>query len=178
MLDNSGKLIRWNSKTEKLFGLTQQELSGRSALDIYEPDRPDIEQKIEETFRTGHSVSEIRLETKEGLRSYSLTGEVVNTPKGRGIIGIGLDVTERKKAELRLRRERDFSEKLLDTAPVIVLILDPKGHIVRYNRYMEQLCGYPLESVRGREWFSLFLPEATRDKTRSSFLEALSDIDV
>lgn len=178
LLDDKGKLIRWNSKIEKLFGMTPQQLSDRSALEfISEPDRPGIAQKIVETFKMGHSVTETRLDTKEGIRNYMLTSRRIKTPKGRGIIGIGLDITERREAELQLQQERDFSNRLIDTAPVIVLLLDPKGNIVRYNRYMEELCGYPLKEVQGKEWFSLFLPDAIRDKTRAVFLEAINDID-
>jgi PAS domain S-box-containing protein len=178
LLDNNGKLIRWNKKIEILFGMTPEQLQHRDVLSfIHAPDRPDIARKIEETFKTGHSVTEMQLETKEGIRYYRLTSKRIKTPEGRGIIGIGFDMTKRREAELQLQRERDFSNRLIDTAPVIVLMLDPKGYIIRYNRYMEQLCGYPLEMVQGKEWFSLFLPEATRDKTRAIFLEAINDTD-
>lgn len=178
LLDKSGNLIRWNKNVEMLFGLTPEQLSGLSALEfIHAEDRSDIAHKIEETFKTGERVTETRLLTKEGIRYYMLTSKRIKMPNGMGLIGIGLDITGRREAELQLQRERDFSDRLIDTAPVIVLILDPKGHIVRYNRYMEQLCGYPLEMVQGREWFSLFLPEATRDQTREIFLEAIGDID-
>ena len=178
LLDDQGKLARWNKKIEKLFGMPSERLKGRDALKfIYGPDRPEIGRKIQETFRGSNDVTEARVLTKQGVRYYMLTSNRIRTPEGRGIIGIGVDITERREAELQLQRERDFSDKLIDAAPAIILILDPKGHIVRYNRYMEQLCGYALEEVRGKEWFSLFLPEANRERTREIFLEAIHDMD-
>ncbi|WP_304546446.1 PAS domain S-box protein [Sulfurimonas microaerophilic] len=178
LLDSEGKLERWNEKMETLFGMTPEELKHRDALlFIYEEDRFEIAEKIEETLTVGHSIVETRLITKDGIRYYKFTSKRITTPKGTGIIGIGFDMTKRKKMELQLQRERDFSNKLIDTAPVIVLLLDQTGHIVKYNRYTEELSGYPLEEVQGKEWFSLFLPEATREKTKEVFLEAINDLD-
>src|SRR5262249_11351939 len=45
----------------------------------------------------------------------------------KGAVVIFRDVTERKRSEEALRRERDFAEDLIDTAQAIVLVLDPDG---------------------------------------------------
>lgn len=178
LVNSKAQLQRWNQKMETLFGLTSKELTGRDAISlIYEPDRPEIIRKIEEIFAEGHSVAEVRIMAKNEIRYYKLTGKRITTPQGEGIIGIGFDITQRKEMELRLQQERDFSDKLIDTAPVVILILDPKGYIVRYNSYMEQLSGYSLEEVEGKDWFSLFLPKQAREKTKKIFLEAIGDID-
>ena len=83
---------------------------------------------------------------------------------------------ELKRSEDALRRERDFAEGLIETAQTIVLVLDTEGRILRFNPYMEELSGYALEEVRGRDWFSLFLPERDRESIRSLFLKAIGDI--
>ena len=81
-------------------------------------------------------------------------------------------IAERVKAEKELRRERDFAESLIETAPAIVLALDAKGGIVRINPYMEEISGYRLEDVKGKDWFSTFLPRRNRDRMRGAFLGA------
>jgi len=68
---------------------------------------------------------------------------------------------------------RDFAERLLETLPVIVLVLDTEAKIVRFNRYMEQVCGYTLEEMRGKDWFETFLPAKERDHIRRVFDDAL-----
>ncbi|MFT7859989.1 MAG: PAS domain S-box protein [Sulfurimonas sp.] len=178
LINDKAKLERWNKELENVFDLTPEELQDRDALAfIHTADRSKITQAIEETFKVGYSTVEARLMTKSGSRYYKLTSKVITTPKGKGIIGIGLDMTERKEAEMQVQKERDFSDKLFETAPVIILILDPKGKIVRYNRYMEQLCGYPLKEMKGQEWFAHFLPKETQEKTKEVFLEAINDMD-
>lgn len=69
--------------------------------------------------------------------------------------------------------ERDFTESLVATAPVIVLMLDTRGRIVRINPYMEALSGYRQDEVMGKDWFSLFLPKAEQARIRALFEAAL-----
>jgi PAS domain S-box-containing protein len=75
-------------------------------------------------------------------------------------------------------RERDFAESLFETAHAIVLILDPQGRIVRFNSFMQELSGYSLEEVRGKDWFETFLPERDRARIHEVFRSAAADIAV
>lgn len=84
-------------------------------------------------------------------------------------------IAERVKAEKELRRERDFAESLIETAPAIVLALDAEGRIVRINPYMEEISGYRLEDVKGTDWFRTFLPQRNRDRMRAAFLGAAGE---
>ena len=81
-----------------------------------------------------------------------------------------------KQSEEALRRERDFAESLIETAQAIVLVLDTEGRIVRINPYMEEISGYSMEEVQGKDWFTTFLPERDHSRIREMFLKAVSDI--
>ena len=75
-----------------------------------------------------------------------------------------------------LRKEKDFAESLIQTAQAIVLVLDTTGYIVSINPYMEEISGYRLEEVQGKDWFSTFLPERDRNSIRELFLKAIGNI--
>jgi len=81
--------------------------------------------------------------------------------------------TELREAEEALRRQQHFADSLLETAPAIVLVLDPEGRIVRFNRYMEQVSGYSLDEVRGQDWFSTFLAPKDDAEIRQVFDDTL-----
>ena len=83
------------------------------------------------------------------------------------------DITERKRLEEALLKERDFTESIIRTAQAIILILDPNGHIVYINPYMEKISGYTLEMVKGKDWFEMFLPAHTQEKVLSLFKNAI-----
>lgn len=67
------------------------------------------------------------------------------------------DVSERVRTGLALQRERDFSAAVLNTAGALVLVLDPQGRIVRFNRACEKLTGYTFDEVEGKPFWDLFL---------------------
>lgn len=85
------------------------------------------------------------------------------------------EIERRKQLEADLRAERDLADKLIDTARVVILLLDAEGRIQRFNRYMEELSGFRLTEVKGKSWFSMFLPEAEAAKIRHVFLDTLEN---
>jgi len=93
-----------------------------------------------------------------------------------GSVHVIRDITDLKQTEEALRRERDFANSIIQTAQTIVLVLDTKGNIVSINQYMEDISGYPLKEVQGKDWFSTFLPERDRNRMRKLFLNAIADI--
>ncbi|MBM4164470.1 MAG: PAS domain S-box protein [Lentisphaerae bacterium] len=80
------------------------------------------------------------------------------------------------RAEGSLKEQLDFSESLIETAQVLILVLDTRGRIVRFNPYMEKLVGYDLNEVKGMDWFETFLsPEISRT-IKPFFQQAIDNI--
>lgn len=75
-------------------------------------------------------------------------------------------------------QKKDFAVNIIETAKVIILVLDSKGFILYFNPFMEELTGYSLEDMKGKEWFSAFLPEKDREDIKKIFLIAIEDMDV
>ncbi|WP_375745990.1 ATP-binding protein [Corallococcus interemptor] len=67
-------------------------------------------------------------------------------------------------SERALQHERDFSSAVLDTARALVIVLDPQGRIVRFNRACQEVTGYSFEELRGARFWTRLLPpdEAAR----------------
>lgn len=80
------------------------------------------------------------------------------------------------EAEQKLKQEQEYTETIISTAQAIMLVLDPTGKIVSFNPYMEELSGYKLAEVKGKDWFKIFLPERDYDRIRNLFKEAIGDI--
>ncbi|MGA2378713.1 MAG: PAS domain S-box protein [Spirochaetia bacterium] len=76
-----------------------------------------------------------------------------------GVIGIGIDVTERRRVEADLRRAKEFAENLINTANVIVLGLDLEGRVTLFNRAAEMITGYSREELVNRSWFETVVPK-------------------
>jgi two-component system, chemotaxis family, CheB/CheR fusion protein len=91
-----------------------------------------------------------------------------------GVVIALVDVTQRIADREALRRGHELNENIINTAHHIVLLLDAEGRILRFNRFMEQLTGWTLAEVQGRDWFKTFLPERDRQRIREVFQAALS----
>jgi PAS domain S-box-containing protein len=83
------------------------------------------------------------------------------------IHGVGVDITDLKRAEAALQEERNVASAILDTVGALVIVLDPEGRIVRFNRASEQVSGYAFEDVRGRWLWDLFLLPEERLRFRA-----------
>jgi hypothetical protein len=71
--------------------------------------------------------------------------------------------------EAMVRQERDFADSLMETAQVMVLVLDRQGRINRLNPAGERFTGYALAQVRGRPFWEVFpAPEAV-DTMKEAF---------
>jgi diguanylate cyclase (GGDEF)-like protein/PAS domain S-box-containing protein len=86
------------------------------------------------------------------------------------------DIDKRRQAENALREERDFADTLIDTAQVIILVLNVEGKIVRFNPYMEELSGFSLAEVQGQDWFRTFLPVEDHSKISALCQKLVTDI--
>jgi PAS domain S-box-containing protein len=82
------------------------------------------------------------------------------------IHGIAFDITELKRTEEALQEERNVVSAILHTVGALVVVLDPQGRIVRFNRACEEVSGYSFEEARGKFFWDLCLvpEEAERFK--------------
>ena len=62
-----------------------------------------------------------------------------------------------RRSPARGLAERDLSAAVLDTVGALVVVLDRKGRIVRFNRACERTTGWSFEEVAGKPLFDLLL---------------------
>ncbi len=121
-------------------------------------------------YRHRHKSGEYRWQNSRGKRVLDKNGKPIK------MVGCITDITERKKAEELLQSERNFANNLVETAQTIILLLDTAGRIIRFNPYFERLSGYRLNEVKGKSWFTTFLPPRDRNKTKAIFKKAVGNI--
>ena len=89
---------------------------------------------------------------------------------------VWLALEQRNRAVAELKNERNFAEGLIKTTQAIILLLDEEGRIEHFNPYMEQISGYRLDEVKGKDWFTTFLPERDQKRIKELFCKARSGI--
>jgi PAS domain S-box-containing protein len=161
-------ITTWNRGAERLYGYTREEAVGQSLLVLIPPDRPDEESVIIDRILAGEKIDHFETvrQAKGGRRiDVSLTVSPVRDVAGR-IVGISKsarDISERKKAEHRLRESEQRLQDLLAAIPAAIYTTDAKGRITYYNQAAVELAGRT-PVIGTDEWcvtWKLYWPDGT-----------------
>jgi len=91
-------------------------------------------------------------------------------PKRCGPLGMIVfrDVAERARVLRELRKERDFSNRMLDISGALVLQVSRAGEILLFNRQCEEVTGIAAGDASGKKMWDLLIEEPARDLHRDA----------
>ncbi len=81
----------------------------------------------------------------------------------------------RRRAQTTLKRESVFTQAVLDIAGAIIVVLDPEGRIVRFNKEAETVTGWTSDEVHGQRVWDVFIPEAKRADVKRVFAQLITE---
>lgn len=127
LLDEHARLIRWNENVGTVTGYSTEELSRMSPLEFFgEDERQLITEKLEEVFTKGQSIAEAKLISKDGKETpYFFRGERILLDDKKYLIGMGIDITERKRAEEALEKA---TEELIRSKADLIQLTNVASH--------------------------------------------------
>lgn len=99
LLDEQGNCIRWNKQAERLTGYSAKEIGNRNIFDLHVN-----KERMLEMFRNvphaGHAEFETELRMKDGTQiPFYCTAAYVSIDGRRYLVEVGIDLTERRRAE-------------------------------------------------------------------------------
>lgn len=80
-----------------------------------------------------------------------------------------VDVTRRVRAEQELARRDVMSEAVLQAANALLLVMDHRGNILRFNKACERLTGWSQQEMIGRPVWERLIPAEQQDAVREVF---------
>jgi PAS domain S-box-containing protein len=180
--DLAGNITFINRAGLKEFGYTKEQVEGGMTLYDFVP--PDKHEEIRESVAQAvidepSEWIEVPALRRDGSTFPASVRASVIVREGvpAGIRGIALNVTEQKRLEGALTRERDQAQLYLDTAEVIMMALTREGRITLLNRKGCEVLDVTPEQAVGVDWFEVFLPEDARTETRGIFESIIAEED-
>jgi PAS domain S-box-containing protein len=146
--DKNGIVLDVNTSFVRLFGYSKEEVRGISGSNLIDPDHL-IKSPIRlDLLQAGHAVSrERKIRHKNGtLIDIEINSKML--PDGR-ILGIGRDITERKKVEKELSEAEKKFRDLVEKSLVGVYIVQD-GKFVYVNPKAAEIYGYTQEELIGK----------------------------
>ena len=106
MFDETGKYVWWNKNLEDTIEYSSDEIPHIHPADLFGgPDKERIKQAIAKAFRDGKAAMEAELVSKSGWKTpYYFTGVKVERDGKAYLAGLGIDITERQKAQAVLEK--------------------------------------------------------------------------
>ncbi len=157
-----------NRAFEKLTGLKQENIIGRRVTEVLpgtENDPADWIGKYGEVALTGR---EIKFDNySEAIDKWFLVS--ASSPEKGYFIVVFEDITDRKLAELSLKKEKEKLQKYLDISAVMVVMINADQEVTLINKKGCEILGYKENEIIGENWFDLFLPQSLRDDVKTVF---------
>jgi PAS domain S-box-containing protein len=106
MFNEEGKHVWWNKNLEDVTEYSSDEIPSIHPTELFgEADRERVKEATEEAFRKGETTVEADLVAKSGRKTpFFFTGVRVERNGKPYLVGLGIDITERRKAEVILEK--------------------------------------------------------------------------
>ena len=165
MTDAKGFFILVNPAALRITGYSQEEIIGKFYLDLIHPhcqDRVKEFYKTQFADKTPDSYFEIAILTKQGETVW-LGQNVQTVMDGDSVIGfrsIGRDITQRRRAELRLSKSERRFRLLTENAPFGVSVMGSDRQFHYFNPKFTEIFGYTLDDLPDKKtWFEKAYPD-------------------
>ncbi|MEI9961049.1 MAG: PAS domain S-box protein [Limisphaerales bacterium] len=126
LYDDKGRFLRWNQNFLTVCGYSAEEIKQLHPLDFFAgEDKKMVQERIAEVVAKGESSVEANFVAKNGTTTpFFFTGKSLIFDGKNCIVGVGVDVSERKKAERELLWKSTFLAAQVESSLDGMLVVD------------------------------------------------------
>jgi len=153
VVNTDGKIEQVNQAYLNMTGYTRSEILKLGINDIDTVENPETTAAhIKRVIKKGAERFETQHRCKDGhIIDVDMSVTCLDTDGGK-FICFGKDITERKKYQEALKKERDRLELITNTSPIGITIVDREGKITFANQYAERVLGLQKNQITQRTY--------------------------
>jgi diguanylate cyclase (GGDEF)-like protein/PAS domain S-box-containing protein len=164
LIDGATKsILEANSRFEELLGYGPGELHGMSLYDLVPHDREGARANVDRVLEhKSYQVGERSYRRKDGsLVDVEVSASVIEHDDKEILCCVARDITERKRAEERLRESEEHHRAVVEQSVEGIYLFDPdSGRVLESNEAFEELVGYTAEELLGMTIYDLIAHES------------------
>lgn len=173
VFDDQGKFLKWNKNFEKVVEYSSQEMAKASALDFFRgKEKEYIASRIKEAFTKGVSNAEAYIVSKSGKRTpYYFTAKLMKRDGVPHLVGMGVDITEKKQAQMKLEESEKKYSKIIEEVRDLIWSTDMEGNLTFISPNVKKILGYDDKDLYGKPCFDLMTLDSKKEalKLRDKF---------
>ncbi|MBD3169465.1 MAG: PAS domain S-box protein [candidate division Zixibacteria bacterium] len=161
VIDSLGHILHVNSRVESRLGFDRDYLAGRRIGRFISEFNEEVITGFTDDINGGDSELKLgSLKTAEG-ESIAIESQVTRGSWGNDdvLFIIGRDITERLKAEQKLRESEERFRSFVENAEAVVYSINPEGVIEYVSPKVEQFTGYEIEEIVGKTFDDFLHPD-------------------
>lgn len=158
-------------------GLTEEDMLGKTDYDFLPKEEADTlveaKKQVLESGKSLHFSTSLMSTTGDQEffdGTFMPTLDTQNQPNG--LVGYFRNVTESKRAEEEIIKQKNMANNYLNIVGSIMIALNLEGEITLLNKKGHEILGYEEGELYGKNWFSTCLPKETSFEVKE-FFEAL-----
>ncbi len=153
--DSRGIYLGCNTAFEEFTGIPRARLIGQSVFDLYPEDLASRYHEMDAALleKPDTQIYEFAVNTSEGIRRdvvFSKASFLGPDGSVAGLVGVILDITERKQYETALKDSQARLQALLDNSTNVTTMKDLEGRYILVNSRFEQLLGRSKDQIIGK----------------------------
>ncbi|MBI2460277.1 MAG: PAS domain S-box protein [Candidatus Rokubacteria bacterium] len=176
--DLHGRFTYFSPGAEAIFGYRAEEVLGQRIAGYYRNGMKEARAVMERLIAEGQIRHyETALRAKDGRWiDLDCSAALLKDANGTviGTLGVGRDITERKRAEEALRDSEALTRGILESALDAVIAIDHERKIIEFNPAAERIFGYSRAQVLGRQMAELLVPPSLRERHQRGFVRYLT----
>ncbi len=176
VLDAHLRVKTANRAFYKVFKVSPENAKGKFIYDFgnHQWDNPKLRKLLEEIIPMNNLFQDFEIDHEFpiiGRRIMLLNARrIYREDIGTQAILLAIeDITERKRAEEEIGKERDKAQKYLDIAEVMIVAIDVDQKITLVNKKCCEVLGCGEQEIIGKNWFDTFIPERVKDEVKAVF---------
>lgn len=174
--NSSGQIVMVNPKAEEQFGYLTGELNGKG-IEILIPQRfserhvKHREQYHEKPYPRPMGKGMMLFARKKDGVEFPVEISLSNftTEEGKFTISFIIDISDRRKSEELLQKEKELAQMYLDIAPVIFLVIEKDGIVSLINQNGSRVLGCDETEILGNNWFVKFVSPDQQKLSKEHF---------
>lgn len=151
----------FNRAGEELLGYSRSDLLGKGNYDLWPKEQGDCFTAADREVLASKEATVIHEEpirTASGETRYLDTWKVAlcdEDGEPTHLLGISIDITERKQAEKALHESEGKLRGLYELSPLGIALTDMQGRYIEFNGAFQKICGYPADELKALDYWKL-----------------------